>query len=121
MRARAVAHSPQEFDVWVQNQQLAAKAAPPGAPAAEGEALFTAKGCAGCHTIQGVAQGTVGPNLTHLMSRSVFAGAMFDLNAENLSRWLHDPPGVKPGAKMPNLGLSADEIAKLVAYLQTLN
>lgn len=121
MRARAVAHSPQEFDVWVQNQKLAAKTPDPGTPAADGEALFTAKGCAGCHTIVGVSQGTVGPNLTHLTSRSVFAGALFDLNADNLSRWLHDPPGVKPGAKMPNLGLSTDEIAKLVAYLQTLN
>ncbi len=121
MRARAVAHTPEEFDVWVKNQQQAAKAAAAGTPAAEGEALFTAKGCAGCHTIQGVSQGMVGPNLTHLMSRSVFAGAMFDLNAGNLSRWLHDPPGVKPGSKMPNLGLSQDEIAKLVAYLQTLN
>lgn len=121
MRARAVAHSPEEFDVWVQNQKQAARAAPAGSPAAEGEAMFTAKGCAGCHTIQGVSQGTVGPNLTHLMSRSVFAGAMFDLNAGNLSRWLRDPPGVKPGSKMPNLSLSQDEITKLVAYLQTLN
>jgi len=121
MRARAVAHSPEEFDVWVQNQKQAAKPAAAGTPAGEGEALFTAKGCAGCHTIQGVSQGTVGPNLTHLESRSVFAGAMFDLNAGNLTRWLHDPPAVKPGSKMPNLGLSPDEIAKLVAYLQTLN
>ena len=121
MRARAVAHTPDEFDVWVKNQQSEARKAAAGTPAAEGEALFTAKGCAGCHTIQGISSGMVGPNLTHLMSRSVFAGAMFDLTQGNLTSWLHDPPGVKPGSKMPNLGLSPDEISKLVAYLQTLN
>jgi cytochrome c oxidase subunit 2 len=120
MRARAVAHSPEEFDVWVQNQKQAPRTPSPGTPAAEGEALFTAKGCAGCHSIQGISQGAVGPNLTHLGSRSVFAGAMFDLNSGNLSRWLRDPPAVKPGSKMPNLNLSPDEIAKLVAYLESL-
>ena len=55
------------------------------------------------------------------MSRATFAGAMFDNTPGNLGRWLRDPPGVKPGSKMPNLGLSPDEVAKLIAYLQTLN
>jgi cytochrome c oxidase subunit 2 len=120
MRATAVAHPPDEFEVWLQQQRAAAARPPANTPAAEGEALFTAKGCAGCHTIEGVAQGTVGPNLTHFMSRSVFAGAMFDNTAGNLRAWLRDPPKEKPGAKMPNLGLSADEINKLITYLETL-
>ncbi len=121
MRATAVAHTPEEFDAWVRNQQAGPRTPAAGSPAAEGEALFTAKGCAGCHTIEGIGQGTVGPNLTHYMSRAVFAGAMFDNTPGNLTRWLRDPPAVKPGSKMPNLGLTPDEIAKLVAYLQTLN
>lgn len=120
MRARAIAHPTDEFDAWVKGQQLAAATPPAGTSAAEGEALFTAKGCAGCHTIQGVSTGMVGPNLTHLQSRSVFAGALFDMTPGNLRNWLHDPPGVKPGSKMPNLKLSADEINKLVDYLETL-
>jgi len=62
----------------------------------------------------------VGPNLTHVYSRSAFAGDTFDMTPENLRMWLHDPPGVKPGSKMPNLGLSSAEITNLVAYLQTL-
>jgi cytochrome c oxidase subunit 2 len=62
----------------------------------------------------------VGPNLTHVYSRSGFAGDTFDMTPPNLAMWLHDPPGVKPGSKMPNLGLSASEINSLVAYLQTL-
>ena len=120
MRNRAVAVPPAEFDVWVANQK-----SPPREPAAGSEAragleLFTSKGCAGCHTIQGLSTGAVGPNLTHFQTRGTFAGSMFDNTAGNLRRWLLDPPAVKPGSKMPNLGLTDDEVAKLIAYLETL-
>ena len=94
---------------------------------ANGASLFVAKGCSGCHTISGLegANGRIGPNLTHLYSRSTFAGAIFDLDDRNLRRWLRDPPGMKPmnpdnGQGMPNLGLSEDEITQLIAYLETL-
>ena len=94
---------------------------------ANGAALFISKGCSGCHSISGLegANGRIGPNLTHLYSRSRFAGAIFDLNDRNLRRWLRDPPGMKPmvpdnGQGMPNLGLSEDEITQLIAYLETL-
>jgi cytochrome c oxidase subunit 2 len=94
---------------------------------ANGAALFVTKGCSGCHTISGLegANGKVGPNLTHLHSRSRFAGAVFELNDRNLRRWLRNPSGIKPmnpdnGQGMPNLGLSEDEITQLIAYLETL-
>jgi cytochrome c1 len=45
---------------------------------------------------------------------------MFEMNPANIAKWLRDPPGVKPGSKMPNLNLSADETTKLVAYLESL-
>jgi cytochrome c oxidase subunit 2 len=99
----------------------------PELDAANGAALFVQKGCSGCHTIRGLegANGRVGPNLTHLQSRSHFAGAIFDLNEANLRKWLRNPPGQKPmdpenGQGMPNLGLSEDEITQLIAYLETL-
>jgi cytochrome c oxidase subunit 2 len=94
---------------------------------AMGAELFIAKGCSGCHTINGLegAAGKVGPNLTHLQSRSRFAGAVFELNDRNLRRWLRNPPAMKPMSPensqgMPNLGLSEDEITQLIAYLETL-
>jgi cytochrome c oxidase subunit 2 len=37
-----------------------------------------------------------------------------------LSAWLANPPGVKEGARMPDLGLTSDQIDALVAYLQSL-
>jgi cytochrome c1 len=33
---------------------------------------------------------------------------------------LRDPPAMKPGALMPDYGLSEDEIDQLVAYLMSL-
>ena len=55
-----------------------------------------------------------------VLAGSVFAGGIFKLSPENLAIWLRDPPGEKPGSIMPNLHLTEDEIAKLVAYLETL-
>ncbi len=31
-----------------------------------------------------------------------------------------NPPGVKPGTAMPNLGLTDDDATKIVAFLETL-
>ncbi|MFN2606359.1 MAG: cytochrome c oxidase subunit II [Acidimicrobiales bacterium] len=120
MRLKGVVQTPDKFQAWVDQQRLAATAPAPGSAAADGLVLFNSKGCTGCHTVQGVSTGKVGPNLTHLSSRSSFAGSMFELNADNLRTWLENPPGVKPGSKMPNLKLSGDEITKLIAYLETL-
>ena len=120
MRLRAIAQTPEDFDAWVQAQKQPAAAAPAGTPAADGFTLFGAKGCGGCHTVGGVSEGMVGPNLTHVYSRQAFAGDTFDMTPANLRKWLLDPPGVKPGSKMPNLGLTPTEAANLVAYLQTL-
>ena len=32
--------------------------------------------------------------------------------------WLRDPEAVRPGTRMPNLGLSEEEIAALLAFLE---
>jgi len=120
MRLKAFAQSPADYDAWVRNQ-LADAAKPAGGLAAAGQDFFVNGPCAGCHTIKGTpAQGTLAPNLTHLASRTTFAGAMFPRDDENLKRWLENPPGRKPGSKMPNLHLKQDDILALVAYLDTL-
>ena len=120
MRARAIAQPPDEFDAWVAGQKAPPKAPTAGTDAEAGMALFTSKGCAGCHTIEGLSTGAVGPNLTHIATRTTFAGSIFDFTPGNLRTWLKDPPAAKPGSKMPNLGLSQDEITTLIAYLESL-
>ncbi len=122
MRLRVIADPPEAFDQWVKAQQTPPKPAVELAGlAAEGASLFSSKGCIGCHTVKGVAEfGKVGPELTHVGSRGIIAAGLLTNTPENLKTWLHNPPGVKPGSKMPNLLLTDDEIEKLVAYLQSL-
>lgn len=121
MRLRAVVQSEADFQAWLEAQRRPAGAPPAGSKAAEGRRIFESGACIACHTIAGTnARGRNGPDLTHFASRSTFAGSMFELNDENLSAFLHDPPGVKPGAKMPNLGLSEAEVENLLAYLKSL-
>lgn len=130
MRAVAVAHTPADYAEWVRGQMEDA-VHPTSGLAAEGLEQFSASGCIGCHRVVGltdtsgtdIAVGRRGPDLTHLMSREVFAGAIFPLDEPHLRRWLRDPPGEKPmneATGMPNLNLTEKEIEKLVAYLQTL-
>jgi cytochrome c oxidase subunit 2 len=98
-------------------------AAPPpeGSLAARGREAFLGGQCVNCHAIQGTeAQATIAPDLTHFAARNTFAGAMFEVNERNLARWLANPPAMKPGAKMPDYGLSQEEIDALVAYLMSL-
>jgi cytochrome c oxidase subunit II len=127
MRFKVVAESPSDFAAWVVNQQKVQN--PPAAAEQFSEPLVYAGytlfngsgGCSTCHTVQGTpAQGQVGPNLTHLQARKVFAGAILTLNDNNLRMWLRDPQAVKPGANMRIRQLSEQEITELIAYLDTL-
>jgi cytochrome c2 len=107
-------------------QPAAAAAGPevaPGSPAAEGRDIIASKPCVGCHTIPGVpgANGTVGPNLGGVASRTKIAGGAVPNNGpDDLKAWIMNPPGLKPGTAMPNVGLTDDEATKIVAYLETL-
>ena len=119
MRLIVYAHDPADFQTWVAEQQK--PAAPAAGDLAAGEKLFLEGECVNCHAIAGTdAASTTGPDLTHFASRETFAGAMFRRTDENVASWLRDPPAMKPGALMPDYGLSESEIDSLVAYLQSL-
>jgi len=124
MRFRIVAHSPDEFDGWVDSRRLRAVQGP-AAPASElavhGAELFNQRGCIACHAIDGTAwQAAIGPNLTDFGARHTIAAGILDNTPENLARWLRNPQEVKPGNKMPILGLSDDDIEAISAYLYSL-
>lgn len=122
MRAKAIAMTPPDFDAWVAGQKAPSVKASAGTAGEPGSLLFAQKGCGGCHTIEGVSEGKVGPNLSHFATRTSFAGSIFQNNDQNLRRWLRDPQGEKPGNKMliPGGPLKPDEITQLIAYLNTL-
>ncbi len=95
---------------------LASLAAPAAArPAAPG--AYQAKGCAGCHMIDGQGAAAPGPDLSHIGS-TPYDG--LPNTAEYLGRWLIDPPAVKPGTLMPKTALSQAELDSLVRYLVAL-
>jgi cytochrome c oxidase subunit 2 len=136
MRMRVVALAQADYDKWIENQRQ--PATNPTDPVAQtGQTLFASQ-CARCHTITGLtdAQGKqlvsqadaqlvsgAAPNLTHLMSRTTFAGSTYDLKrpnctgdlnglptgtpvnclaSETLSAWLRNPPALVPMDVQPN-------------------
>jgi cytochrome c oxidase subunit II len=108
------------FRTWLRQQ--AAPAAPPRTPLEQrGRQVFENGPCASCHTIRGTsARGYVGPDLTHLASRTTLGGVTIPNRPDYLSRWIVDSQHFKPGNEMPDLQLSRAQLRALVAYLGSL-
>jgi cytochrome c oxidase subunit 2 len=121
MKMRLIAHTPEDFERWLRHEASPA-VEPVDSAVALGKQLVTGGACAGCHIIEGTAAqfGRTGPNLTHFARRTTLAAGILENNAQNLAAWIDDPQAIKPGALMPDLGLSPEEIQYIVAYLQTL-
>ena len=147
MRMEAIALSKEDFAKWVANQLKPYTSPMEATLAKEGETVFLNQ-CVRCHQVNGLkrADGTAviaapdenlvagaAPNLSHLMSRNTFAGAMFDLvtpecrdevwksdsasfgakylagvsedclNQSDLRGWLRNAPAMKPMYANPAL------------------
>jgi cytochrome c oxidase subunit II len=91
-----------------------------GALYAQGEKLFTAKGCIGCHSLVAyqAPQGMIGPNLANVGARTYIAAATLKNTDDNLAHWIMNPQGIKEGVLMPNLGVKPEEAKALAAYLR---
>ena len=139
MRMQTVAMEPADFQAWV-DRQMRPAVEPNRAAAQRGREVFEGQ-CARCHVVNGVNDDTsrgadlvanAAPNLTHLMSRTTYAGGIFNLyesdgtlNRPQLEAWLRNAPAEKPAYAegrrgMPAMGLSEGQIDDVVAYLQTL-
>jgi cytochrome c oxidase subunit 2 len=122
MRMRVIVEDSAGFAAWVAQEH----AAPPAEETLSGDiaaglGVFRTKGCIACHTIEGVAAGVLGPNLTHVGSRATIASGILPNTAEGMARWIRDPLGEKPGSLMPPMPMTEEELSALVAYLQSLN
>jgi cytochrome c oxidase subunit 2 len=120
MAFSVIAEPPDAFERWLTAQR--APAPPPSSPEQQrGLAVLESGPCAMCHAVQGtVAGGRFGPDLTHVATRSTIAAGTLPNTRDNLQRWIVDPQHVKPGARMPAMGLSAEDVQALLAYLETL-
>ena len=159
MQMRAIVLTPADFERWVAEQlagQAAAQVAPPeDSPAAAGAALFETH-CISCHVVDGAYESAAGgnanllagiaPNLTNLMSRTAFAGALYEtyqtgpdgqylrgadgklmLNVAELREWVRNAPDMKPARADNQQGmldfsevLTDQELDDLMKYLETL-
>ncbi len=168
MRMYTIAVTQAEWEQWVEGQLAEAVPLEPGDPGYEGQELFLTN-CANCHVVNGVTDvnlddvpdGTkdyaganaitsalvsgAAPNLTHVASRTTFAGSIYDfyegraeripylevaergrLNRGDLEAWIrdapdrkaNDPDGARGMTAFP--GLTEGDIDALVEYLITL-
>ncbi len=137
MRMQVVAVTPDDFSAWVA-EQLQPAAEPQAAAAQRGMEIYQSQ-CARCHVVDGFNDGSgadlvanAAPNLTHLMSRTTYAGGIFNMYEPNgsldrtqLEAWLRNSPAEKPAYAegrrgMPAMGLDEGQIDDVVAYLTTL-
>jgi cytochrome c oxidase subunit 2 len=78
--------------------------------------------------VQGVSAGVIGPNLTHVGSRTSIGAGLYPNDPAHLMAWIKDAPMMKPGSQMmalgagfmPAGGLTDQQIADLAAYLTAL-
>jgi cytochrome c oxidase subunit II len=120
MRLAVVAEPRASFEAWQSNMARPAMALAT-APERGGRALFIARGCGGCHQLRGTeARGSIGPDLTHVATRSSLAALTIPNNPEQLAAWIRNPQAIKPGNHMPDLGLSGAEARAVASFLEAL-
>jgi cytochrome c oxidase subunit 2 len=120
MGIRVFADPAADFAQW-KARQIASAMPPTTSEQRSGQAVFLSRPCASCHAVRGTdAGGAVGPDLTHLASRTTIAAGTAELNRGALAAWIADPQGMKPGANMPTMTLEPDELNHLVDYLMAL-
>jgi cytochrome c oxidase subunit 2 len=120
MAVLVIAEDEASYQQWIQAQRRE-RLPPTDAQVAAGEAVFTSKPCAACHTIRGTsAAGTNGPDLTHVGSRETIGAGLLPNTRGSLAAWIADPQTLKPGNNMPLVPLSAEELKQVSAYLESL-
>ena len=122
MRFRVIAQEREEFDRWLADQAAAAQPLPgDNELLARGQEVFRSAGCVTCHTVRGTdAAGQIGPDLTHIASRTTLAAGVIPNTRDHLAGWILDPQSVKPGTQMPPNSLPPEQLEALLAYLESL-
>jgi cytochrome c oxidase subunit 2 len=121
MAFEVIALPPGAYDAWLAREAAPAPA-PETAATRHGQALFDAAGCGACHAIRGTAaNGTIGPDLTHLASRRSVGIDTMTLTHDHVKRFIAQNQHVKPGNRMPEFRVFApDELDALANYLMSL-
>jgi cytochrome c oxidase subunit II len=120
MRINVVAEGENDFQNWLARNSKDA-VIPKDSLTMKGAEIFQTQTCASCHRIQGTAAtSNVGPDLTHVASRSELLTGLMKNNEANLYKWINHPQQVKPGARMPDFKYGNDSVNAIVHYLAQL-
>ena len=114
---------PAVYEAWLANQQAPAVAPTDSVgngPVWRGKRVFETHSCRGCHTVRGLTEGPIGPDLTHFASRTRIAGGMFPRTDSTLAHWLLKANQLKPGSTMPSLPIPTKDLTVLIQWLQSL-
>jgi cytochrome c oxidase subunit 2 len=112
--------APADFQAWLAEQGDAARE-PEDAWLRTGQRYFMRE-CVECHTVRGTeADGTKGPDLTHVGSRLSLAAGVLPNNVGALAGWIAGSQHIKPGNRMPSFNeLSGDSLRALADYVESL-
>lgn len=114
---------PAAFDAWLANQRapyVEPTDSVGGGPYWRGKRVFETHACRGCHTVRGLTDGPIGPDLTHFASRGSIAGGMFPRTDTTLAHWLLKANQLKPGSSMPGFPIPQKDLTPLIQWLQSL-
>jgi cytochrome c oxidase subunit 2 len=94
---------------------------PPAPQLREGRDLFVSLGCGACHTVRGVAEGRLGPDLTQIGARRSIGAGTLPGGVGNIAAWIASAQHLKPGNAMPSFDqLEGPQLRALAAYLESL-
>jgi cytochrome c oxidase subunit 2 len=123
MAFTVVAEAPDQFQTWISSQQQPA-VAPADPQLAQGAQAFASLGCIACHALRyggtAAAGGGVGPDLTHVGSRSTIVAGLLRPEVDSLERWIADPNSIKQGTTMPATHADQATLRALAMYLVSL-
>jgi cytochrome c oxidase subunit 2 len=120
MRMVVVAQEPPAFERWLAAQRRPAEIGL-DERTRRAEQLFLVH-CARCHRVRGTSAffGALGPDLTHVASRSTLAAGTLPNVKGYLAGWIADPQTLKPGNHMPRVPLAVDDFHAIVDYVDSL-
>lgn len=120
MRLVVVAEPVDEFQKWLTAQRQDAPD-PVTDIQKRGQQVFMGTSCVMCHAIGGTdANGLIGPNLTHVASRTIIAAGALRNSPGAIAGWIANPQTIKPGSQMPPTNLGPLDLRALLEYLETL-
>lgn len=120
MALEVIAMPREDFSAWL--EKLAQPVAEPASAELRlGHDLFLRSGCGACHTIRGVIEGRLGPDLTNVGARGMIGAGALHGGIGNIAGWIASAQHLKPGNAMPSYDqLDGPQLRALAAYLASL-